>query len=125
MYLLLDDPRRDLAARMEAEFVEDVDDVPLGGRGRDDQLVADLAIGEPARDQQRDLALARGEATADRGRRDRRAWLPAGRTLPARTRRQVPSPSGAERSGCSSNSMPEPATRSRTVLETSTSPVCA
>jgi hypothetical protein len=62
MYFLLDHPRRDLAARVETELVEDIDDVPLRGRGGDDQFVADLAVGEAVRDQLRDFTLARCEA---------------------------------------------------------------
>src|SRR5262245_8512201 len=90
MYFLLDDPRRDLAARVEPELVEDIDDVPLGRRGRDDQLVANLTIGEAARDQQRDFALAGCEAA--RALRRRWRWWDRCRTTATATTGEEQSP---------------------------------
>src|ERR1044071_8511766 len=69
---LLDRPGRDLGAGAEAELVEDVLDVGVGGALGDHELVGDLAVGQPPRDQGGDLDLAVGQRVG----RDRLA--PAG-----------------------------------------------
>src|SRR5207247_6973589 len=52
-------PDRDLGPGLDAELVEDVAHVRVGGALRQHQPLGDLAIGQAVRQQQRDLLLTR------------------------------------------------------------------
>jgi len=55
---VLADPRRDLGARGEAEFGQDVVHVALDGPRGDDQCLGDAAVRQALRDEFGDLLLA-------------------------------------------------------------------
>lgn len=69
-------PRRDLRARGEAQFDENMFDVPLRGSRRTDQAIGDCLVGQAFCDEVGDLAFARGEALGRTiGRRGGSGWF--------------------------------------------------
>jgi hypothetical protein len=56
---MFEDPARQLDARADVEFAEDLSQVERNGVRADEQLIGDLLVGEPLGDETQNFALPR------------------------------------------------------------------